>query len=192
VFKKLNVYRRLLSYLKPYWPQLLLAYLSMLFASLLNLFVPQIIKRAIDQGLAAGEPIALFIAGGLILGIALIRGAAGFGQRYFGEWAKLTFYLPRPGPNGRPDESRHGRHYRNRTLRRDRIDGLGRDPPAVAGGYHRYAVRKYGPGCFGPAANAGARPGYDSLWQRGSTDVQKPAGTYGRLGHHYARKLNRH
>jgi ATP-binding cassette subfamily B multidrug efflux pump len=86
VFKKLNVYRRLLSYLKPYWPQLLLAYLSMLFASLLNLFVPQIIKRAIDQGLAAGEPIALFIAGGLILGIALIRGAAGFGQRYFGEW----------------------------------------------------------------------------------------------------------
>ncbi|MBN1219540.1 MAG: ABC transporter ATP-binding protein [Anaerolineae bacterium] len=58
----------------------------MLLATLLNLFVPQIIKTAIDQGLAAGKPMALFWASGLILGIALIRGLTGFGQRYFGEW----------------------------------------------------------------------------------------------------------
>ena len=80
------VYRRLLGYLKPYWKQLFIAYFSMLFATLLNLFVPQIIKDAIDNGLASGEPRALFIAGGLILGIAVVRGVAGFGQLFYGEW----------------------------------------------------------------------------------------------------------
>ena len=39
------VYRRLLGYLKPYSKQLFIAYFSMLFATLLNLFVPQIIKE---------------------------------------------------------------------------------------------------------------------------------------------------
>lgn len=85
-FAHFDIYQRLLKYLKPYWRQVLLAYLSMLFASLLNLAVPQLIKTAIDQGLAAGSATALFVVGGLILGIALIRGLAGFGQRFFGEW----------------------------------------------------------------------------------------------------------
>lgn len=80
------VYRRLLGYLLPYWKQLIIAYFSMLFATLLNLFVPQIIKDAIDNGLTAGEPRALFVAGSVILGIAVVRGAAGFGQFFFGEW----------------------------------------------------------------------------------------------------------
>ena len=46
--KENAVYRRLLGYLKPYRRQLFLAYFSMVFATLLNLFVPQIIKDAID------------------------------------------------------------------------------------------------------------------------------------------------
>ncbi|MCA9953572.1 MAG: ABC transporter ATP-binding protein [Anaerolineales bacterium] len=84
--KEDTVYRRLLRYLKPYWKQVLLAYLSMLFATLLNLFVPQIIKDAIDNGLTAGEARALFVAGGIILGIAVVRGIAGYGQFFYGEW----------------------------------------------------------------------------------------------------------
>jgi ATP-binding cassette subfamily B multidrug efflux pump len=80
------VYRRLLGYLKPYRKQLFIAYFSMLLATLLNLFVPQIIKDAIDNGLSEGEPRALFVAGGIILGIAMVRGAAGFGQFFYGEW----------------------------------------------------------------------------------------------------------
>jgi ATP-binding cassette subfamily B protein len=89
MLKRLDVYQRLLGYLKPHWRQLLIAYISMLLATLLNLFVPQIIKVAIDQGLATGRAGALFGAAGVILAIALVRGVAGFGQRYFGEW--LTF-----------------------------------------------------------------------------------------------------
>lgn len=86
MFKQPHVYQRLLGYLKPYRQQLWLAYGSMLLASLLNLFVPQILKRAIDQGLASGRAEPLFMAGGLILALALIRVAAGFGERYFGQW----------------------------------------------------------------------------------------------------------
>lgn len=84
--KQPSVYQRLLSYLKPYWRQVILAYTAVFFAALLNLFVPQVIKNAIDNGLAEGQASALFAAGGIILGIALVRGLAGFGQRYYGEW----------------------------------------------------------------------------------------------------------
>lgn len=84
--KRLVVYQRLLGYLRPYWRQAVIGYVSMLLATLLNLIVPQIIKSAIDEGLAAGQIGFLLRAAGLILGIALIRGIVGFGQRYFGEW----------------------------------------------------------------------------------------------------------
>ena len=86
---KLDVYKRLFGYLRPYRGQLIVGYVSMMAAALLNLFVPQIIKEAIDNGIAAGDPRALFVAGGIILGIAVLRGVAGFGQRFYGEW--LTF-----------------------------------------------------------------------------------------------------
>lgn len=83
---RLDVYRRLFGYLRIYWRQVLLGYVSMLAATLLNLFVPQIVKNAIDEGLASGEARALFIAGGIILGIAIVRGAAGYGQFFYGQW----------------------------------------------------------------------------------------------------------
>lgn len=89
--KQLGVYFRLFGYLLPHWKQVVLAYVSMLIVTLLNLFVPQIIKDAIDSGLAEGEPRALFVAGGLILGIAIARGVAGFGQRFYGQWLTYRF-----------------------------------------------------------------------------------------------------
>lgn len=83
---RLGIYWRLMGFLKPYWKQLSVAYTAMLFATLLNLIVPQVIKDAIDNGLESGRASAMFMAGGLILLIALVRGLAGFGQRYYGEW----------------------------------------------------------------------------------------------------------
>ena len=83
---KSAVYGRLLSYLKPYWKQLIIAYGSMFIATGLNLLVPQIIKEAIDNGLAAGKASGLVIAGGVILVIAIIRAVLGFGEMYLGEW----------------------------------------------------------------------------------------------------------
>ncbi len=81
-----SVYRRLLGYLRPYKKQVAIGYISMMLAALLNLFVPQIIKNAIDNGLAAKSANALYTAGGLILAIAVVRGLAAFGQRFYGDW----------------------------------------------------------------------------------------------------------
>jgi ATP-binding cassette subfamily B protein len=84
--ERLGVYRRLIGYLRPYWKQSGLAYGSMFAATLLNLLVPQVVKRAIDNGLASGQASALFWAAGLILVIAVVRVLMGFGQRFYGEW----------------------------------------------------------------------------------------------------------
>ena len=83
---RLAVYRRLLGYLRPYWRQMVLAYAAMLLATLFNLAVPQIIKRAIDQGLAAGTAQLLYWAGGVILLLAVARGLVSFAHRFYGEW----------------------------------------------------------------------------------------------------------
>jgi ATP-binding cassette subfamily B protein len=58
----------------------------MIAATILNLLIPQVIKRAIDIGLANGQMTALLAASLIILGIGLARAIAGYGQRFFGEW----------------------------------------------------------------------------------------------------------
>jgi ATP-binding cassette subfamily B protein len=88
---KLEIYLRLLGYLKPYRSKVFLGYSAMLLATLLNLFIPQVLKAAVDIGLANQELSALIAASALILGIGLIRIFAGFGQRYFGEWLTHRF-----------------------------------------------------------------------------------------------------
>ena len=82
----LNIYQRLLGYLKPYRKQAFVAYASMIVATILNLLIPQVIKRAIDIGLANEQVTALLAASVIILGIGLARAVAGYGQRFFGEW----------------------------------------------------------------------------------------------------------
>src|SRR5688572_7110275 len=83
---RLGIYLRLLGYLRPYWPQLLMAYGAMGIATLLNLTVPQIIKRAIDTGLAQDSARPLFVAAALILAIAFGRGLVAFAHRFYGDW----------------------------------------------------------------------------------------------------------
>ena len=83
---KWDVYRRLLGYLKPHWKEVAVAYGAMLLATLLNLLVPQLIKRAIDSGIATGNARVLFVAGGLVLAVAVARGIVALANRYYGEW----------------------------------------------------------------------------------------------------------
>lgn len=83
---RLSIYRRLLGYVRPHWRQALMAYVAMILATLLSLAVPQIVKRAIDQGLTQGSASMLFWAGGLIMAIAVGRGAVAFVRIFYGEW----------------------------------------------------------------------------------------------------------
>ena len=61
----------------------------MISAALINLLLPQVVKNAIDQGLAEGNMGSILRSSLLILVIAVVRGLAAFGQRYCGEW--LTY-----------------------------------------------------------------------------------------------------
>jgi ATP-binding cassette subfamily B multidrug efflux pump len=83
---RLTIYRRLLGYLQPHWRNVVLAYAAMIMATLLNLSVPQIIKQAIDRGVAQGTASTLFWAGGIILALAFVRALISFLRIYFGEW----------------------------------------------------------------------------------------------------------
>jgi ATP-binding cassette subfamily B protein len=65
---------------------MLLAYGAMLLATGLNLLVPQVIKRAIDDGIASGRATALLWAALVILLIAVVRGILAFTNRFYGEW----------------------------------------------------------------------------------------------------------
>jgi ATP-binding cassette subfamily B protein len=81
-----HIYRRLFGYLKPYPLQVSLAYLSLFATTLLNLFIPQVIKGAIDQGLATNSMQAILSAAAIIIVIAIARSVASFLQLYYSEW----------------------------------------------------------------------------------------------------------
>ena len=87
--KNKNVYLRLIGYLSRYKRYVFTGYAAMIAASLINLLLPQIVKNAIDQGIAAGNMDSVIRSAALILLIAIVRGVAAFSQRYCGEW--LTY-----------------------------------------------------------------------------------------------------
>ena len=83
---RLAAYKRLFSYLRPYPKQLILAYCGMLIAVIFQLFIPQLIRNAIDDSLAQADLIILLQLAGLILLVAAVRGLASFAQLYYSEW----------------------------------------------------------------------------------------------------------
>ena len=69
---------RALGYLKPYWRRTLGAYVTLLGTTLLALIIPQLIRKAIDVGIRAGDLAALQTAVAAILGVTLVRGVLTF------------------------------------------------------------------------------------------------------------------
>lgn len=83
-FKSHNLggYRRLLSYLWPYWKRLLVSVICMLLVSGSNLIVPWIIKDVVDDVLTNKNVQMLYFVIAAILVVFLIRGVTTFGHRY--------------------------------------------------------------------------------------------------------------
>ena len=85
---------RLFGFLKRYWLRVVLTYVCLLASTGFSLGIPELIKRAIDQGISldlqtgatSGDQQVLLIAGLSILGASLLRGLFGFGQTYLGEF----------------------------------------------------------------------------------------------------------
>ncbi len=97
---------RSVAYIRRYWRLAILAFVSLLAATILSLYVPQILRDVIDRGMPhltgrgeakftfpfpAPRPDLILAAALLLLGLSLIRAAVAFGQRFFGE--RLSQYI---------------------------------------------------------------------------------------------------
>lgn len=78
---------RTLGYLRRYRTVTVLAYVSLLLMTILNLVVPKLLGWAIDFGITQGNPGLLLQIAGLLLALTLARGIFFFGQNYFSEVA---------------------------------------------------------------------------------------------------------
>jgi ABC-type multidrug transport system fused ATPase/permease subunit len=105
---------RAVAYIRPYWRLALLAFVSLMSATLLALVVPQILRLVIDRGLApevvqmsmytrftppfisgatppAPRADLIIISAFALLGLSMVRATVAFGTRYFGE--RLSHYV---------------------------------------------------------------------------------------------------
>ncbi len=77
----LQMLARCYAYLKPYWATVAGAYLTMLAINGLNLYIPQVIRGIVDNGLLAGNPGLVGQAVLVLLGLALVKGVFTFFQQ---------------------------------------------------------------------------------------------------------------
>ncbi len=103
----MNVILRVLSYVRQYWYMLFLAFLSLVVGTGLGILIPNLLGDGIDAALGAGGNRFLFFTvadahsliwwvAGIIVISSIIRGAAGYGQRFFNEVvAQKTTYIMR-------------------------------------------------------------------------------------------------
>lgn len=76
------IYKRLLSYTKPYWPIMVLAFIGMVIdAAALTAFV-KLIKPMLDDLFVDRNPETIFWMPIWIIGIFLVRGVGAFAERY--------------------------------------------------------------------------------------------------------------
>lgn len=78
----MNTYLRLLNFIRPYIPRLILAVVCIIFAASANLYVPWILREVIDKVLAEKDMTMLnIIAGGIVI-VFVLRGIFFYGQTY--------------------------------------------------------------------------------------------------------------
>lgn len=78
----MKIYLRLLQYIKPYMPRLVLAVICIIFASAANLYVPWILKDVIDEVLTQKDMVKLNTIAAGIIAIYFLRGIFFYGQTY--------------------------------------------------------------------------------------------------------------
>jgi ATP-binding cassette subfamily B multidrug efflux pump len=82
----MNPLLRLRSFVRPYWPQILLSILFLAVLTGLSLLVPRIIQRVIDEGIQTGRSGILGRSALLLLGLGLLTAVLKGFQRYISEW----------------------------------------------------------------------------------------------------------
>ncbi len=83
--KLMKSLQRALTYLRPYWVITLGAFLSLVFMTGANLFIPRVLADVIDNGISAKNTDLLFWSAGVLVAVAAIRGIFTFTQGYWSE-----------------------------------------------------------------------------------------------------------
>ncbi|MFC2014589.1 ABC transporter ATP-binding protein [Chloroflexota bacterium] len=81
----MRVILRLTVFVRKYWGWLLLAFGALVASTVFNLIIPRMIGNAIDNSLSSGERSVLFVAAGVVVGSAILRGLAEYANRYIAE-----------------------------------------------------------------------------------------------------------
>lgn len=82
----MNLYLRLLKYIRPYMHRLMMAILCTIMASACNLYLPWIIKDVVDKVLVQKDTFMLYVIAISIVVIFIIRGLFFYGQSYLMSW----------------------------------------------------------------------------------------------------------
>lgn len=82
----MNLYLRLLKYIRPYMHRLMMAILCTVMASACNLYLPWIIKDVVDKVLVQKDTFMLYAIAISIVVIFIIRGLFFYGQSYLMSW----------------------------------------------------------------------------------------------------------
>ncbi len=92
----MKVIFRLLKFVRGYWYMLGLAFLCLAAATAFGLAIPPLLGNGMDTVLRNGDRNTLWIMAGVIVAAALLRGLAGYGQRFLNEFvAQKTTYIIR-------------------------------------------------------------------------------------------------
>ena len=92
----MKILLRLLAFVRGYWYMLVLAFLCLVVATAFSIAIPRMLGDGIDNVLRNGERSFVWIAAGVIVAASILRGLAGYGQRFFNEvMAQKTTYIIR-------------------------------------------------------------------------------------------------
>lgn len=83
--ERLKTLTRMLRYLRPYRGWAVLAFISVVASAALTIAIPTILRYVIDVGVTRDDGNYMLLAGGLVIGLGVLRGVVGFVFRYFGE-----------------------------------------------------------------------------------------------------------
>ncbi len=77
---------RLLTFWKPHWLAVLMAYVTLFAATGLQLYLPDVLRHAIDDGIGANDVAVLRRSALLILAIYALRSVFAYFKSYLGEY----------------------------------------------------------------------------------------------------------
>lgn len=81
----MKIILRLIGFVQKYWFRLVLAFTCQIFGVAFGIVIPRMLGEGIDAVLGSGERSFIIIAAVVVVAAGLLRGVAGYGNRYFSE-----------------------------------------------------------------------------------------------------------